>query len=270
MKQKLCRYCEHMKDTGNGEGSSACEYNLAELGPELCGAYELARIYGGDDPSPDEPLPEATALINIRPQGDQAVIALYDQAVRLAEYARALTIGTDKDAKGAANDLAIIVGVTKAIEVERKKWTGPIISHLEAVRTAFGALTEPLAQANRMTREKILAYRAEQDRKRREAEAINQLRMEAAAAEMKLKGELTEPVDLVEAAAPVPDHVRAEMGTLGKMMVPKWAVQDFSQVPDEYKVIDAARVGKLVRAGLEYIPGVRIWKEETLRVTATR
>ena len=266
----MCRYCEHLKDTGNGEGSSACEYNLAELGPGMCGAYELARIYGGDDPSPEEPLPEATALINIRPQGDQAVIALHEQAVRLERYARELVIVNDEDVKGATNDLGIITGLTKAIEAKQKEYTGPINSHLKAVRAAFGALTEPLARANRVTREKILAYRAEQDRKRREAEAINRLRVEAAKKEMELKGELTEPVEMVEAAEPVPDHVRAEMGTLGKMLIPKWEVQDFSQVPDEYKMIDAARVGKLVRAGLENIPGIRIWKEETLRVTAAR
>jgi len=258
-----------MKDTGNGEGSSACEYSLAQLGPELCGAYELACIYEGDDPSPEEPLPEATAVIQIRPQGDQAVIALYDQAVRLAQYARALTIASGEDVKGATNDLGIITGVMKAIEVEQKKWAGPINSHLTAVRTAFKTLTEPLALANKVTREKILAYRAEQDRKRLEAERINRLRMEAAAAEMELRGELTEPVEMVK-VEPVPDHIRAEMGTVGKMMVPKWAIEDFSQVPDEYKMIDVAKVGKLVRAGLENILGIRIWKEETLRVTATR
>ena len=43
--------------------------------------------------------------------------------------------------------------------------------------------------------------------------AINRLRVEAVKKEMKLKGELTEPVDPVEVAVPVPDHVRAEMGT---------------------------------------------------------
>lgn len=270
MKQKLCRYCEHMKPTAEDETVLACEYNLAELGPEVCGIYELARIYEGNDPSPEEPLPEATALINIRPQGDAAVIALHEQAVRLAEYAQTLVIVSDEDVKGATNDLGIITGLTKAIEAKQKEYTGPINSHLKAVRAAFGALTEPLARANKTTRGKILAYRAEQDRKHGEAEAINQLRVEAARKEMELRGELTEPVERVEVIPPSPDHIRAEMGTLGKMMVPKWAVQDFSQVPDEYKVIDAARVGKLVRAGLENIPGILIWKEETLRVTAAR
>lgn len=66
----------------------------------------------------------------------------------------------------------------------------------------------------------------------------------------------------------MPDHVRTEVGTLGTMKVRKWEVEDFSKVPDEMKMIDATKVGKLVRAGISAISGIRIWTEETLKVNA--
>lgn len=43
-----------------------------------------------------------------------------------------------------------------------------------------------------------------------------------------------------------------------------------SLVPDEYKLPDAAKIGRVVRAGISSLPGIRIWEEETLRVTAKK
>ena len=211
-----------------------------------------------------------TAIIQINPQGDTAVLALHNQVVKVAQHAAALTITNDRDVKDATADLSIISGLKKAIEKKRTDYTRPINSHLKDVNEAFGTLTEPLTEADKTYRQKILAYRAEVDRKRREAEEINLLRMEAAKKEMKLKGELTEPVSPVEVTPPSPDHYRSDIGTLGKTMIPKWEVEDFAKVPNEYKEIDATKVGKLVRAGLRIIPGIRIWEEESLRVTARK
>jgi len=210
------------------------------------------------------------ALVRIAPQADQAVLALHDQAIRLAEHAQALVITSDDDVKASTNDLSLISGLKKALKTEQDKWIRPIRQHLDNVRDIFKAFIAPLEEADTITRGKILAYRAKQDRKHREAEEINRLRMEAAQKEMGLKGELTESVSPVEVAPVPPDHYRGELGTLGKAMIPKWEVKDFARVPDEYKIIDAAKVGKLVRAGLRSIPGIHIWEEESLRVTTRR
>jgi len=42
---------------------------------------------------------------------------------------------------------------------------------------------------------------------------------------------------------------------------------DMSQVPEEYKIIDAAKITKVVKAGLRNIPGIRIYQDECSRVT---
>ena len=47
----------------------------------------------------------------------------------------------------------------------------------------------------------------------------------------------------------------------------KWEVVDFSLVPENLKLIDASKVWRLVQAGLSALPGIRIYSEDTLRVT---
>jgi len=212
---------------------------------------------------------ESTALVRVNPQGDLAVIALHQEGIRLRQYAEVRVVAADGDVKDATNDLSIIVGLKKAIEEKRKEYVGPINDHLGAVNEAFKAFVEPLLLAETITRRKILDYRAEQEAMRQEQERINRLRIEAAEAEMKLKGEITESVGLVETAPVQPDRYRTEMATLGKATIRKFEVVDFSILPDEYKLPDMVKIRKVVTAGAT-IPGVRTWKEETLRVTSKR
>lgn len=210
---------------------------------------------------------ENTALVKVKPQTDEAVIALHGQSLKLEQYAVALIIASDDNIKSATNDLSIISGLKKAIEEKRKEYTQPINEHLKAVNEAFKVFTEPLINADKITRQKILDYRHEQDRIRQEQERINQMRLEAAEAEMELKGELTESVELVETQPEQPNHYRAEAGTLGKAIIWKFEVIDFSLLPDRFKMENATLIGKVIRAGEREIPGVKIWSEETLRIT---
>ena len=80
-----------------------------------------------------------TALVKVRPQADEAVIALHEQSLKLEQYATALVITSDNDIKSATNDLSIISGLKKAIEEKRKEYTQPINDHLKAVNEAFKA-----------------------------------------------------------------------------------------------------------------------------------
>lgn len=211
-----------------------------------------------------------TALVKVRPEADEGVIALHEQSLKLEQYATALVITNDGDIKNATNDLSIISGLKKAIEEKRKEYTQPINDHLKAVNEAFKALVEPLTQADKITRTKILNYRAEQERQRQEAEDIDRLKREAAEREAALKGTLVEKIEIVPAPAPSPDRYRTDMGTLGKAVIWKFEVIDFSLLPDRFKMENATLIGKVVRAGEREIPGVKIWPEETLKVTTRK
>lgn len=211
-----------------------------------------------------------TALVKVKPEADEAVIALHEQSLKLEQYATALVITNDGDIKNATNDLSIISGLKKAIEEKRKEYTQPINDHLKAVNEAFKALVEPLTQADKITRTKILDYRAEQERQHQEAEDIARTEREIAERKAALTGEPVVVPEVVEVAPAAPDRYRTEMGTLGKAVIWKFEVIDFSLLPDRFKMENATLIGKVVRAGEREIPGVKIWSEDSLRVTARK
>ena len=215
---------------------------------------------------------EEKALVKVKPQADEAVIALHEQSLKLEQYATALVIANNDNVKSATNDLSIISGLKKAIEEKRKEYSQPINDHLKAVNEAFKVFTEPLNQADQITRRKILDYRAEQECRRQEVEEIARLEREAAERKAALTGEPIVEPGVIETPPTAPDHYRAEMGTLGKMAIHKWEVLDFSLIPDLYKKIDAGEVTAVVKAskGKITIPGIRIYTEEGLRVTTQK
>ena len=210
---------------------------------------------------------QETALIHVHPESDLRIAALYEEGVKLQQYAERRIIQSDSDVKTATDDLSIIAKLKKAIEEKRKGYIDPINEHLKAVNEAFKRFVEPLTQAGLLNKGKIIIYRGEQERTRQEQERINQLREEAARAEMELKGEITEPVSLVEVIPEAPNRYRTETGTLSKALLWHFEVVDFSALPDDYKVADMVKIRKVVVAGAT-IPGVRSWKEESLRITA--
>lgn len=213
-------------------------------------------------------VPAGTALIRTNPSEDQAVIALASEAQGLLTWAETRVIATGEDVRYATNDLSLIAKLKKALNEKIKEYEGPIKQHLDMVTATFKTITDPLKAADKITRDKISAYNEEQKRKAREAEEINQLRIEAARLEMKLKGELTEEIKLVEVIPPPPTNVRTEMGTLGTMKVRKYRVTNFAELPDQYKMENSALLNKVVKAGIPSIPGCELYFEESLRVSA--
>lgn len=209
---------------------------------------------------------EETALVKVNPQTDAAVASLHSQALRFKSAAEKLVIASDSDVISATTDLSVIANLKKAIEDQRKEYTQPLNNYLKTISDAFKAFTEPITHADKLVRGKILAYRAEIDRQRQEAEEIERLRREAAEREAALTGQPIIQPGPTLVIPPPPDRYHADNGTLGKVMIRKWELEDFSKVPDEYKTIDAVKIGKVVRAGIPSIPGIRIWQEATLRI----
>ncbi len=211
-----------------------------------------------------------TALLKVSPQSDESVKALEVEVRGLLHYAEVRAIATDADVKTATEDLSLLSKLKKAIADKRKDWLTPIKNHLDAVDAVFKSLSTPLDQADKLTRSKILAYRAEQECKAREAEEINRLRMEAAKKEMELKGELTESVNLVEVVPTLPKTIRTEVGSAGMRDNWTYEVVDFAALPNEYKVPDTAMLNSIAKKYHDQkpIPGVKFINKPILAVNA--
>ena len=209
------------------------------------------------------------ALVKVKPETDVEIMAFYGEALKLRDYAESRIISTVEDLKPATNDLSIIAKLKKAMEDKRKDYLKPFQDHIKETNDAFRTLMEPIEVADRVTRNKVLTFQAEQERIRRQQEEINRLRMEAAQKEAALNGGvITESVQLVEVAPEAPRRVSADMGTIGQRMIRKYRVVDFAALPDQYKVENSALLNKVVKAGVPSIPGVEIYTEETLTVTS--
>ena len=212
--------------------------------------------------------PTTTAVIKVAPDKDDSVRALSEQVTTLLRYAESRVILSAEDVKSATEDLSFIAKLKKVLEEKRKEFIDPINLFLKSINDTFKLIVWPLEAADKLTRDKILAYRREQERKALEIEEINRLRMEAAQREAKLnEGEITESIVVIDVPPVSPLTVRTDVGTLGTMRVWKFEVTDFSQLPDRFKLENATLIGKVVRAGEREIPGVRIWYEDTLKVS---
>lgn len=206
-----------------------------------------------------------TAEIQIAPEIDVTVQSLVEEARKLQTYAEGRMILSDDDLKPVLDDLTLIAKVKRALEEKKKEYLKPIKAHVEAISATFQAILGPLEDADRLNRSAMMRYRAEQQRKADEAEAINREKEALAKREAALNyGAHT--VDLTPVEAPVPiAKVRTDMGTAGVTKIKKWVLEDMAKVPDEYKVLDSGRITRVVKAGGS-IPGIRVFEEESLRV----
>ena len=221
----------------------------------------MGTVYPADN---IEPKGEESALVLFKPQEDAEIMGFYNQAIRLKEYAEARVIATNDDLKPANDDLIIIRKVKKAMEEKRKEYLKPFQDHVKETNEAYKTLMEPIEEADKITAGKMLAFDMEQRRKIREAEAIEEEKMELARREAALNGgvitvDLT-PVDKPEAP---PDTVRTDVGSSGQRDNWKWEVTDITQVPREYLMINAGMLTPIVKAskGKLTIPGIRIYNE---------
>jgi len=211
---------------------------------------------------------ESTAVIRIEPGKSPDVVKLLNEVMIIKEYADKRVITGPEDVKDATNDLSSIAKLKKAVEEKRKEYVGPLNEHIKKINDTFKFLSEPLGQADQVTRHKVLAYNAEIERQRQEIEEVNRLAQEVARKQAELNnGEFTVDTTPVEAPAATPQRVRADEGMTSKMTIKKWELIDITLVPADLLMVDAAKITKLVKAGIGEIRGIRIWDEPTLRVT---
>lgn len=211
---------------------------------------------------------EPTTAVVLRPGEDIDVHSYFEEALKLLDYAEGRVITTAEDIKPATDDLSLIAKLKKAMEAKKREYLDPLKAKAEAIRETYSTLMDPVIRADKITKDKILAFQQEQERKRQEQEEINRLRIVAAQKEMELKGELTESVDLVEVAPEAPKRVSTDIGSTGQRDNWKWEVVDFSLVTDEYKMINPAILTPAAKSykDTRTIPGIRIFNEPIIAV----
>lgn len=215
-------------------------------------------------------VPPAETAVALRPGEDLEAHGYFEEALKLLYNAELRVIGTVEDVKLVNDDLAIISKLKKLMDNKRKALLDPLKLQADAIRETYTFLMTPVLEAGKIYRDKMLAYNAEQDRIRLKQEEINRKRQEAAEAEMRLKGELTESVNLVEVAPEPAKRVSTSMGSSGLTAHWKYEVVDFALLPDAYKMIDTAQLSAIAKRhhDQKQVPGVRFYNEPGISVRA--
>lgn len=242
------------------EGQERIRIDKESRGPLLTTDPNAWRT-GGEEQRTEE---LENTLTLVKPEMNPELMKFYSQAVSLREFAVARVITCNNDLKPANDDLIIIRKVKKAMEEKRKEYLKPFQDHVKETNEAYKTLMEPIEEADKITAGKMLAFDAEQKRKIREAEAIEDEKLALARREAELKGgEITIDLTPIEKPEVVPDRIRTLMGSSGQRDNWKWEVEDITLIPREYLMINAGMLTPIVKAskGKLTIPGVRIYNE---------
>ena len=212
----------------------------------------------------------AETAIALRPGEDMEAHGYFEEALRALDYAEKRVITTIEHVKAATDDLALISKLKKVMENKRRSLLDPLKLQAEAIRETYSSLMDPIIKADRITREKMLAFQQEQARIRQEQEAINREKAELAAREAALNGREVEPVELVEVTPEAPKRVETDMGTTGMVDHWKYEVVDPLAVPREYLMVDTAMLSAIAKRHHDQkpVPGVRFYNEPIIAVRA--
>lgn len=219
-------------------------------------------------------MPETTAIA-IRP----------DEQTRLDRMTYpAPALMTEADVGRATDDLAFVRSVRQGLETAKQRTLAPIRAQLDELRARYDQLLAGVgehearikavllewrrfrqveaAQATRDAAAATAALAAAEARQDARTAGLTSTEAEAIADGVRAQVERQVAADI--APAPIPRATAGFAGTATVARIWKFEVVDPAAVPREYLAVDTVRIGKVVRAGVRAIPGVRIWEEETL------
>lgn len=181
--------------------------------------------------------------------------------------AETLTIAGEEEQSWALEELSTIRRLLKRAEEIRKKLVKPSNDRVAMINADVRKATTPLKRCEIHLDKEIRSYR-----KRLEAARLaEQARIRKLAEKRREKAEAEgRPVPVPEVLTPQikkPEKtVATSTGAVTFRTVRKWELEDISKLPREYLLIDRGKITKLVKAGVEGIPGIRIYSEEETSV----
>ncbi len=213
---------------------------------------------------------ERTALLKVDPHDNSAYVALVSEVQSFVSSAESASIATVETRDFATNDLSLIAKLKKSIGDLRMDYLAPLKEYTESINAAFKDITDPLAKADTILRQKVLAFNQEQERIKREAEELERQEREVAERRAKLNGDTSAP--FVPEPLPVVAEQRAitDVGESNTRKIRRWRLVDINKVPMSYLMLDEVQIGKVVRAGIKEIAGIEIYEEKVLTVEAVK
>lgn len=248
------------------------------------------------------------ATIVPAPAVDVELARLKDQAAKIWHDAKDLAVTSNDERDFVVAFLAEIATAKKAAEARRVALVKPHNDEVATTNRFVKDLLAPVEAADKLLRDRVLAYNREQERKaeaarraieaerlRLEAEAERQRkeaeRLAVEAATLEAQGQTAQAAATLDAAvateaaahvtqgeavkpviapAPVARTVNTGMGR--SAVTKRWTYEEInlSFVPRKYLILSPALVREDISAGVREIPGLRIYQVEGLSVSGGR
>jgi hypothetical protein len=211
---------------------------------------------------------QAETAVNLLPGEDLEAHTYWQDAKACLVYADARVIATAEDLALANDDLVIIGQLKKAMEAKRVQLVKPMQDEVKAIQETYKTLMAPVLDADRITRDKMTAFKLEEERKVREAEELNRQAQEIARKQAQMNnGEFT--VDTTPVVVPeTPRLTRSTLGTGGLVANWKYRVVNLQEVPREYLVVDDAMLKHIAKTHHDKkpVPGIEFYNEPSVTV----
>lgn len=156
------------------------------------------------------------------------------------------------------------------IESSRTFLTKPLRDHVKRIEAQYKPVVDQLEAADEALRNKVLAFYAERQKAADEVAAKEREAAEKAADKGKDEVAAEHALKAVEVQSAA--SVKTMVADNASVQVRKgwnFEVEDLGKVPAEYMTLDEKAVRTAIKSGLRTIPGIRIFEENSLAVTAT-
>lgn len=186
-------------------------------------------------------------------------IAQYKSKIlRIQQAATALNVSTVKDMETGTELLVTIKGVKKMLLERKEAITRPLMQGLASVRDLFKPLETGHAEAEKVIKEKMLAYQVEEnDRVMREKE-----RIEKRVAKGTMRADTA--VSKLENLAGADGKYESSSGKVGTRTITKVRIIDETIIPREFLVPDMIKITEAVIRHKLAVPGVETYNEKIL------
>lgn len=187
---------------------------------------------------------ESTAVA--LPKGEEKAIAVAQQAIADISVAMDIKVVSEPTMKKAGEFMTVIGKAKKIIEAERTGIVKPINDSVKRINELFKPMMEEAVRIESYLKGELNIYLAKLQKEQdlRAAEANKQI----------------ESGDRIAPAVRKFENTTAKIEQLPTRVYYITKVVDFSKIPDNYKILDDAKLEAANKAGIE-VPGVEFSKE---------
>lgn len=209
-------------------------------------------------------------------QQNQQIKEIKKEVLVILDYCKDLKINNQEDMVHATDVLKRIVSKKKEFEATRKALVKPLNDHVGNINLMFKGSIVPLVKMENEVKGNMLEYRKketleiekkryeEAERQRKEFEKQQAEKLKEADSRKEKKEIKKEEFEADISEIKQDSVVKSESGSVRVKKIWSFEIEDKTQIPARYKIVDERLIRKAIKDGIREIPGIKIFQEERL------